>query len=281
MLDNLTIALLLLASLLHATWHSLVKYGGDQVLVLAGMGLVASCIAACALPFLPVPSLAVWAVIAGSVTLHVGYKLSLARSYTYGELGQAYPLARGFVPVFATGIAFLFLAQAPSATRVLGIALVSAGLVWLSAHSIRRGVDRRLLLAAMAAGLTVAGYAVVDAYGTRLSGDWASFTAWLVVSDSAAFALLVYWTKGRTMWREIWRHRTRMLASGILGIVSFSVFLWALSRSQVGAVTALRESSVLFATMIGLALYRESRSWQKLAASSLIVVGLIVIAALR
>lgn len=281
MLDNLTIALLLLASLLHATWHSLVKYGGDQTLVLAGMGLVAAGVAGCALPFLPVPSLDVWLVIAGSVTLHVGYKLALARSYAFGELGQAYPLARGFAPLFATAIAFVFLAQTPSTSRIFGIILVSAGLIWLSTHSIRRGVDRRLLLAAMVAGLTVAGYSVVDAYGTRLSGNWASFTAWLVITDSTTFALLIYWSKGQSLWHEMWRSRTRLLASGVLGIMSFSVFLWALSRSQVGAVSALRESSVLFATMIGLVLYRESRSWQKLTAGGLIVAGLIFIAALH
>ena len=245
MLDDLTIALMLLASLLHATWHSLVKYGGDQILILAGMGLVAAVVAGCALPFLPVPSLAVWAVIAGSVTLHVGYKLALARSYAFGELGQAYPLARGFVPLFASAIAFIFLAQAPPPSRILGIVLVSAGLLWLSMHSIRRGVDRRLLLAATVAGLTVAGYSVVDAYGTRLSGNWASFTAWLVVADSTTFALLIYWMKGQPLWREMWQYRVRMLASGLLGITSFSVFLWALSRSQVGVVSALRESSVL------------------------------------
>ena len=135
MLDLLTIVLMLLAGLLHASWHSLVKYGPDQVLVLAGMGLVAAMLAVCALPFLPFPSAPVWAVIAGSVFLHVGYKLALARSYALGELGQAYPLARGFVPLFSTIIAFALLRQSPTAGQIAGIALVSAGLLWLSAHT--------------------------------------------------------------------------------------------------------------------------------------------------
>ena len=279
--DNLTISLVLAASVLHATWHSLVKYGNDQTLVLAGMGLVSASVTACALPFLPPPALSVWPIIAASITLHVGYKLALARSYALGELGQAYPLARGFVPLFASAIAFIFLGQTPSASGTLGIVLVSSGLIWLSAHSIRHGVDRRLLFAAIVAGMTVAGYSVVDAYGTRVSRDWMSFTAWLMVTDSTTFALVIYWMRGRQLWREMWQYRARMVASGILGTMSFSVFLWALSRSQVGAISALRESSVLFATIIGLVLYRESRSWQKLTAGGLIVAGLIVIAALR
>lgn len=279
MLDLLTIVLMLLAGLLHASWHSLVKYGPDQVLVLAGMGLVAAMLAVCALPFLPFPSAPVWAVIAGSVFLHVGYKLALARSYALGELGQAYPLAR--VPLFSTIIAFALLRQSPTAGQIAGIALVSAGLLWLSAHSMRGGVDRRLLLAALAAGATVAGYSVADAYGTRLAGDWAAFTAWLVVVDSLSFSLLIYWRRGPQLWRDLWRFRGKMAVAGVLGLTSFSVFLWALSRSPVGAVTALRESSVLFAAFLGIVVYGEKPSRQRLAATAVIAAGLIVIAALR
>jgi drug/metabolite transporter (DMT)-like permease len=278
MLDTSTVVLLLFASLLHASWHSLVKYGADQVAVLAGMGLVATAVAVCVLPFLSVPPFHVWPVIAAAVALHVGYKFALARSYTFGDLGQAYPLARGFVPIFSTLIAYVFLAQAPSVNQLTGIALVSTGLIWMSGHALRRGVDPRMFLAAMAAGCTVAGYSVIDAYGTRLTGDWASFTAWLIVADSGTFMVLIYGMRGQRLLIELWQIRLRVLFSGALGLVSFSVFIWALSRSPVGPVSALRESSVLFATIIGLVLYRESKSPQKLAAAALIAGGLFTIA---
>ncbi len=281
MIDLPTIVLMLLAGLLHASWHSLVKYGSDQVLVLTGMGLVAAMVAACALPFLPVPSAAAWAVIVGSVFLHVGYKLALARSYVLGDLGQAYPLARGFVPLFSTIIAFGLLGQSPAAGQIFGIVLVSLGLIWLSAHSIRGGVDRRLFLAALVAGATVAGYSVADAYGVRLDGDWASFTAWLIVADTITFSLLSYAMRGPQLWRDLWRFRAKMVVAGLLGVVSFSVFLWALSRSPVGPVSALRESSVLFATLIGIAVHGEKPSLHKTIAVGLIAAGLITIAAMR
>src|SRR4051812_49091723 len=128
MLDSITVLLMLLAALLHASWHSLVKYGGDQKLVLAGMGLVAAAVAMCALPFLPLPPVTVWPVMAISVLLHVGYKLALARSYAFGDLGQAYPLARGLVPLFSTAIAFIFLSQVPAGGQMIGICVVSSGL---------------------------------------------------------------------------------------------------------------------------------------------------------
>jgi drug/metabolite transporter (DMT)-like permease len=212
------------------------------------------------------------------VILHIGYKLALARTYALGDLGQAYPLARGFVPLFSTVIAFALLDQIPTTGQMLGIAVVSLGLLWLATHSIRDGVDRRLFLVALAAGLTVSGYSIVDAYGTRLNGNWASFTAWLVVVDSFIFGMVVYAMRGAQVWHALWHQRARMLLSGGLGLVSFSVFLWALSRSPIGPVSALRESSVLFSTLIGMAVYDEEKSPHKVGAVALLVAGLILFA---
>jgi drug/metabolite transporter (DMT)-like permease len=281
MIDSLTIALMLSAALLHASWHALIKSAASGIVALAGMGLVATVVAAFILPFVSVPPAAVWLVIAGSVCLHCGYKLALARSYQLGDLGQAFPLARGFVPLFAAALAFVFMGELPGGGQVVGIAVVSAGLIWLSADSVRKGIDRRLFAAAIVAGLTVAGYAVVDAYGTRLNGDWLSFTAWLVFVDSGSFFLLILAFQGRRLPEQLWRDRGRTLASGLLGVCSFGVFLWALSRSAVGPVSALRESSVLFAAIIGMVWYGEVRSPHRLGAAALIVAGLMLVTLLR
>lgn len=281
MLEPTTIILILCASLLHASWHSLVKSSADQIVLLAGMGLVATLIAALATPWLALPSPRAWLVIAGSVTLHVGYKVALARSYALGELGQAFPLARGLVPLFSTVIAFLFLGQLPSFGQNLGIGLVSAGLLWLATHSVHGGIDHRIWLNTIAAGLAVAGYSVVDAYGARIDGDWASFTAWLVICDSLTFAGLIYAIEGNRLWAAMRRNRTRIAVSGILGMTSFGVLIWALSRSPVGPVAALRESSVLFATLIGVIVLGENRSPHRIAAAAIITIGLAVIALSR
>ncbi len=245
------------------------------------MGLVAAVTAGCVLPFVPVPPRSIWPVVGISVCLHFSYKLALARAYKFGELGQAFPLARGFVPLFASIIAFVVLGEIPKNGQIVGILVVSAGLLWLTAESIRGGINHHLLIAALAAGLTVAGYATVDAYGTRLAGNWASFTAWLVVIDSGSFVLFMHAVQGRHLWNTLWCHRGRTLVSGLLGIGSFAVFLWALSRGTIGSVAALRESSVLFAAIFGIVFYGEQLSVHRLGAAALIVIGLMTITILR
>jgi drug/metabolite transporter (DMT)-like permease len=242
------------------------------------MGLVAGTVAVAALPFLPAPPAAVWPVLALSVALHVAYKLCLTSAYRRAEFSQAFPLARGMIPLFAGLLAFASLGQVPTTAQGFGIALVSSGLLMLSLDRLVGPASGRLIAAAAGAGAAVACYAVVDAYGTRLYGDWAAFTAWLVILDNIAFLTVARWLRGATFWRDLAAMRARVLVSGALGLVSFCVFLWALSRGPVGAVTALRETSVLFALLIGTALHGEAVSLRRIGSAVCIFAGVLSIA---
>ncbi len=252
MFNASTIGLLLVAGLLHALWHSLVKFGAEREVVLVGMGAIAGAASSLALPFVSFPSPQVWSIIFGSVTLHVAYKFALARTYSLGEFGRAFPLARGFVPLFSTVIAFIVLGQVPSVPQLVGIGVVSAGLFLLTAQSLSLKNGPALAGLAPIIGLTVAGYGVLDAYGSRLSRDWFSFTAWLVVADSLIFGLALYAIKGSIVLKRLRAEWFRVVIAATLGLLSFSIFIWALSRNGVGAVAALRESSVFFAAVIGM-----------------------------
>lgn len=282
-MDPLTITLMLLAALLHAGWHSVVKAGADQMVTLAGMGMVASLAATAALPFVPVPPPAVWPVLALSVTLHVGYKLCLSRAYAHGDLGEAFPLARGMVPLFATAIALATLGQIPSTGQALGIGAVSAGIlaVMLDRPRRRDRANWRLWAAAAGAGLAVAGYSVLDSYGIRVFGDWLGFTAWLIVIDNIVFLGTSRLARGPLLWRELIATKWRVLASGAFGLASFCVFLWALSRGPVGAVSALRETSMLFAIVLGVLVHHETLSAARLAGVVLMILGVVAIAAAK
>jgi drug/metabolite transporter (DMT)-like permease len=277
-LDILTISLMLCAGLLHASWHSLVQSCQNRTTIMAGMGAVAGICAALALPFVPFPSPQIWPVLLLSIGLHIAYKLCLIGAYGRGDFGQVFPLARGMVPLFATLIAFIALHQVPSVDQCLGITLVSAGLSFLALDKLRGPARWPLLLGAAGAGATVAAYSVLDAYGTRLFGDWLGFTCWLIVLDSFAFLALSRISRGPALWSELNASRLRVIVSGILGLLSFCVFLWALSRNPIGAVTTIRESSVLFAMTIGVLRHREPLSLRRLNGAILVLLALIVIA---
>ncbi|MEA2874504.1 MAG: hypothetical protein QOH67_4652 [Hyphomicrobiales bacterium] len=271
---------MLCAAALHASWHALVKSSDDQLTVLTGMSLVAALVAALFLPFVALPPAAVWPVLALSLFFHSGYRFSLAQAYTHGDLGAAYPLARGLVPIVTMAIGVWALGQIPSHGQLAGVVVISTSVCWLALEAVRQ-FQGKLLLAAAGAGAMVAGYSVLDSYGVALSGDWLSFTVWLIVIDSGSFVLLMFLLRGRALGSELAAVRQRTLLSGLLGVLSFAVFIWALSRGPVGAVTALRETSVLFAVLIGMVLYRERRGLRRLSAAALVVAGVMLIAISR
>ena len=281
-MDPLVIGAVLAASLLHASWHALVKSTTDRLTALAGMNLVAGVVVLVLLPFVRVPSAVVFAVIAASVVLHVGYKVGLAALYVRADLGQAYPMARGLTPVMATLLGFLTLGEMPRPSVLVGIALVSAGLLALTRENVARRVTARMLAVAALTGLCVAAYSVLDAYGIRVSGDWFGFTVWLVLCDCATFLAYTFAVQGMSPVVSAWHERCGVvIVSGVFGMVSFGVFLWALGRAPVGGVSALRETSVLFAAILGATLLKEASTWLRYAAAVSVMAGVVAIAVLR
>jgi drug/metabolite transporter (DMT)-like permease len=277
-MDLLTLGLILAAAVLHASWHGVVKGGGHQIVTLAGMGLISAAAAVAAVPFVSLPPGPVWLVIGAAATLHSAYKLCLASAYKSGDLVQAFPLARGTVPVFAMAVAFATLGQRPTKGEAFGVFLISAGVLSLTYDMFKTTFKPRLLLAALGAGMAVATYTVLDAYGTRLYGDWLSFTAWVIVVDALTFVAISRVVQGEAVWTDLIRMQKSILVSGFLGLGSFSVFLWALSRNPVGPVSALRETSILFAMLIGAVIYREPLTPRRLAGGLLIISGVLIIA---
>ena len=135
--------------------------------------------------------------------------------------------------------------------------------------------------AAICAAAMVAGYSVIDAAGTRQAQGWGSFTAWIIVLDSLAFFAVALALRGSKMLTEIRTARSSVIVAGVLGLTSFAVFLWALSRNPIANVVAFRECSVLFATLIGVLFLGEVATRRRLVCAAAIATGLMLIAALK
>jgi len=274
--DSAAVILMLIAGL-HASWHAIVKTG-RSLSVLAGMGLVSAVVTLPFLFFVPVPSSEVWLVLLLSLFLHAAYKVSLALAYQGSELSKAYPLARGLVPLFATPLSCILLLQLPKPMQLAGIVVTVCGAVGLAIGPKRSIFHIRTLFAAVGASAMVAGYSVVDALGTRGPSGWLSFTAWVIVLDSLSFLAVARSIRGPLIWAEVRGAIWTTLAAGILGVSSFAVLLWALSRNPVASVVAFRECSVVFATLIGVLMLKEHGSYRKFLSITLVVIGLILVA---
>jgi drug/metabolite transporter (DMT)-like permease len=279
--DATVAAAVLAAALLHASWQALVKSSGDGVVALAGMNLVSGALALALLPLVRPPTAQAAGIIAASLVLHGGYKIALARLYARADLSIGYPVARGLTPLFALLLALTFLGETPSGSTLAGVAAVSLGIGGLVLERGVRAVSAASLSAAVVVGLSVAAYSALDAYGVRVNGDWLGFTVWLVAADSAlsvGYALATRRARALRQWREAWR---RTLISGLLGIASYGVFMWALGRAQVGAVTALRETSIVFAALVGALVLKERMSGARALSVLLVAGGVAAIALIR
>ena len=272
-------ALVLLAALLHAGWNALLKIGLDRFLTASLIQLGAGLAALLALPFVALPPAAAWPWLALSALLHIGYNAFLARAYRYGDLGQVYPLSRGSAPLLVSGVAFVALGEALSPPALLGLGLLVSGLALMALLGARRGTppSLALLVCAFTTGTFIAGYTLADALGARASGDAVAYALWLFAVNGVVAALVLRLTRGATAFVGLGRHWRAGLAGGVMSMLAYSLVIVATTQAPIGLVAALRETSVLFALLIGVLWLRESLPLGRICASLAIVAGVVAI----
>lgn len=272
-----TIYLLVLsAALLHASWNAILKNGEDRFRSIVLMTAASSLACLPALFRLPVPLRACWPEVVLSSALHVGYNLFLVRAYRHGDLGQVYPIARGSSPLLVTLGAALVAGEQPGLLTAGGIVLVSAGILSLARGW--TGASRAGIATALATGAFIAAYSVTDGVGGRLSGDPIAYSAWLFVLDGVPMVVIFLLMRG---WRAPLFDRSRETAmsavGGLVSIVAYTAIIWAASISPMGPVSALRETSVIFAALIGWLFLGERFSARRLGSCALVALGAILL----
>ena len=270
------LALVLTGALLHASWNALVKSSSDKTLDTALIHVLCSVLALPALLVVGLPPLHVWPYVLASLVIHVGYYFALASALKHGELGLAYPLMRGTAPLLVAIGSFVFLGEAVRPLGWLGIVMVCAGVLMLgmSAGLLKH---RKAVLFALSNAVLIAIYTVVDAQGARLSGHVGQYVALLFVLDGWPFAVLVYLQRKGQVW-EYARARWPLATFGALASLgSYSIALWAMTVAPVALVAALRETSVLFAVILGAWLLRERWTRWRVIGASTIVCGVVAL----
>jgi drug/metabolite transporter (DMT)-like permease len=275
---GITLAVLA-AGFLHAGWNALLKSSGsgdvllDTAAVVAGSSICGFAL----LAFVPLPDSASWPYIAGSATIHFGYYLTLVQAYRTGDLSFAYPLMRGTAPLIVTVLGSIFLRELPSAQMTAGILLISLGIVSIAFVQVRGGRQRHPPAAAywaFANAAIIAVYTLVDGAGARASGNALSYVSWLIFLEGIPFVAWVLMRRGapgRAYLRRGWRVG---LAGGACSLAAYAIVLWAMTRAPIAAVAALRETSVLFAALIGSLWLKEGFGWRRVAGAASVVAGI-------
>lgn len=276
-MTNGVVAAILIAALLHAGWNALIKRR-DQDSLTASIGIAAGAalISLCLLPFVPAPAPASWPFLAASAVPQIAYYLLIAKVYRGSDLGLAYPVMRGTAPLFVTAANAILFGESLSALGLFGVGCICGGVLLIAGGRLRGSDAGTTALTALGIALVIAAYTVLDGAGVRRSGSPAGYTLWVFLLTGAILA-------GWVLLRRPQMHRSLRvsfwipLGGGGASLLSYGIALWAMTKAPVAAVAALRETSILFATLISMVLLREKATWNRIAAAMLLTAGAVAI----
>jgi drug/metabolite transporter (DMT)-like permease len=267
----------LIAALLHATWNAFLHRSADRVWLVGMMTIPYLVVSAVGVMVLPLPAPASWPYILASVVLEFGYCLSLIRAYRSGDFGQIYPIARGLSPLLVFLGALVFAHEALKPLGVLGVAFVSFGIVSLAFRRNMRFSGDSVPFALLT-GLFIATYTVVDGIGARFAGNGFSYIMWVYLLWNIPQFLVVWHWRGGARGMFIGRAQVgRGLFAGVLALTAYCLIIQAYRYLPIAMVSALRESSSIFAVLIGWMFMREKLTAQRILACVLVTLGAVML----
>ncbi|MGW1196280.1 EamA family transporter [Streptomyces sp. NPDC002536] len=272
----------LIAAITHASWNAIAHNIRDQLLAFTLVGGGGALCGLALLPFAAAPAAPAWPYLVASAVVHVVYQALLMRSFSLGDFGQMYPIARGTAPLVVTVLAAVFAGELPGQWQLAGVVVASAGLVGLALWGIRgsgarppvRGSQWPAVGAALATGLAIAAYTVIDGLGVRAAHSPLGFIAWLMVLEGLVIPAWAMATRRGRFLAEIRPFAVRGLLGGLLSVFAYGLVLWAQTKAELAPIAALRESSIIVGAAIGALFMKERFGGPRVAAAGLMVVGI-------
>ncbi|WP_323783720.1 DMT family transporter [Leisingera sp.] len=270
------IAIILSAAVLHAVWNAIVKTAADRTTTLGLVAFGQVIPSAVMITVLPLPSAESFVYILLSTVVHFGYFYMLGRAYQHGDLSVVYPIARGIVPPLVGIWAMIFAGELLPLQAWGGIAVIALGIQLSSWKALRSGVGRAALGFAAGTGICISIYSLADGIGVRLSGNTLSYWAWggfLHIFIAGFIAV----RKRRTLAALPKRTWVLGIAGGLVSMAAYGLVLYAKNFAPLGAVSALRETSVIFAALIGFVFLKEGYWMRRLGSAVLMAAGVALI----
>ena len=275
----MTFALILifLSAAVHAVVNVLTKRADDKYAMRLLIGVFSAVLVTPALFFLPLPSgRAVW-FLAGTAFVHALYELLLVRSYESAAFSAVYPVARGTGPLFTALGAILVLREHAGWLEIAGIVMVCGGVIAIGlSHRATEGAGKGLMFA-LATGLTIGIYTLIDASGVRAVENPLTYVLWFFVAHGVSVLVTAPGIRGRAVVIEARRQWKLGVLLGALSITTYGSAMLAYRFGATAQLAALRETSVLFGTALAMTFLGEHMTVRRWIAVGAIAMGAVLL----
>jgi uncharacterized membrane protein len=269
-------ALVLAAAVAHASWNALIKGSSDRLLMLTSMRVVGFSLGILVAVWVPLPSAQSIPYLVAAACIHYIYYVMMLNAYRVGDMSQVYPISRGIAPVLVAILAVLFADEVMGSVMTVAVLILSLGIVSLAMSG--RVFNREAVFFALLTGVAIASYSFLSGIGVRKSGSVLAYIAWLEIATSVGMVAVMFMRKksdAADFVRAKWRTG---LVAGLLSASGYGIALWAMSILPLAPVVAVRETSVVFAAVIGSVALREGFALSRTAAAIAVLVGIILMA---
>jgi drug/metabolite transporter (DMT)-like permease len=263
------------AAVMHAGWNAVVKGGADPFRSVTQVSLFSGGIALCFLPFVRVPAAEVWPWLAASAAIHTLYRFMLIGAYRAGDMAQVYPIMRGAAPLMTALATALLIGERVSVVGFAAIAALSLGVFLMSLRGGRvRGFEGRAVAMALLSAVSTCGYTLADGIGARVNGSGPSYALWMFVLNAVTMQLIALSMRGWKAYDGLATHWRVMAGGGAMSMSAYFIVIWAMTQAPIALVAALRETSVLFGSLIAMVVLKEVMTGWRVLASAFVVAGM-------
>ena len=277
-MDSLPILAIIAAAFLHAVWNYILKDSSDKAVCIIIIYLASLPFALFAMSLAGMPGYNALPVIILSAVLQTGYCILLFKGYEIGSLSSVYPIARGSAPIFIFFYSVIFFEMPNNLQITLGVIIICVGLFYYGLSTIQNvGSKPREVLFALAVGLFIAGYSITDATGARLVGNAFSFFGAMAIFNRLFLILYLYYSEKGILQRIRQEFNYRFVLAGLFAFICYAVVLWAYTVLPIPIVATLRESSIVFATLLGVLALGEKLNVPKLVMLGSVISGLFLL----
>ncbi|MCV6545923.1 MAG: DMT family transporter [Cohaesibacter sp.] len=277
-MTTLTFIAVITAAALHAIWNAMVKGAGDTYVSLSAVMAGQTAIGLLLIPFYDVPDPASWAFIGWGLALHMGYQIFLLQSYKFGDLTQVYPIARGSAPLIVAGFSLVILGVEMSTMEWMAILVIGLGIMSLVLVRKADGLrNPKAGLLAFVTGCFIAAYSLVDGMGARQTQSAIAYYAWLTSMNGLLYMAAIQYLKPGTLQAIPAKGKKAFFIGGAACFIAYALVVWAFTQAPIAMVTALRETSIIFALLIGVFFLNERFDFGKFLSTALTLIGAILL----